>query len=105
MTWGILELVLLSLATWRICHMLAREDGPLDIFRALRTWAGAHRSINFGWQAEGFLGKLIICPLCSSVWISTFLVAAIVAAPVLWPIVWILAVSALASIVHLALER
>jgi hypothetical protein len=52
-------LVLGILTVWRITHLLSAEDGPWDIVIRLRRWAG-----------EGFLGKLLDCFYCLSVWIA-----------------------------------
>jgi hypothetical protein len=58
------KLVLAVLATWRLTHLVALEDGPADVFVRLR--AGLGRS---------FLGKLMDCFHCLSLW---------VAAPLAW---------------------
>jgi Protein of unknown function (DUF1360) len=57
-------LVLGVLTVWRITHFLQAEDGPWDVVVRLRVAAG-----------EGFLGKVLDCFYCLSVWI---------AAPVAW---------------------
>ena len=49
------------LATWRITHLLAREDGPADLIARLRMLLG-----------HGFFGRLIDCFQCVSVWAITF---------------------------------
>ena len=54
-----LEITLSALATWRITHLLSNEDGPWDCFANLRTWAG-----------RGFLGELMHCFNCLSLWIA-----------------------------------
>lgn len=51
--------VLGILTVWRITHFLTAEDGPWDLVIRLRRWAG-----------EGFLGKLLDCFYCLSVWVS-----------------------------------
>jgi hypothetical protein len=56
-TW--MRLVLAVFATWRITHLLACEDGPADIIVRLRSVAG-----------NGFLGKLMDCFYCLSLWIA-----------------------------------
>jgi hypothetical protein len=48
-----------SLATWRIAHLLAYEDGPWDLFVRLRVWLG-----------HGFWGKLMDCFYCVSIWVA-----------------------------------
>jgi hypothetical protein len=45
------------LATWRVTHLLAEEDGPGDLVVRLRARAGD------GWQ-----GRLMDCFYCLSVW-------------------------------------
>ncbi|MBZ5583274.1 MAG: hypothetical protein LAQ30_13920 [Acidobacteriia bacterium] len=66
------------LATWRVTHLLAREDGPWDLIVRIRKRLGS-----------GVAGKLADCPYCLSLW---------VAAPLAWfvtsrwgeaPVVWL----------------
>ncbi|MBI1173270.1 DUF1360 domain-containing protein [bacterium] len=47
------------LATWRLCHLIAHEDGPFGAIARLRRAAGA-----------GELGHLMDCPYCLSLWIA-----------------------------------
>ena len=49
----------LNLATWRVVHLIAREDGPFDVIVTLRLKAG-----------ESFVGRLMDCPYCLSLWIA-----------------------------------
>ena len=58
------RLVLAVLATWRLTHLLAREDGPADLLVRLRARLG-----------NGGLGHLMDCFNCVSLW---------VAAPLAW---------------------
>ena len=58
------RLVLAVLATWRLTHLMAREDGPADLIARLRARLGA-----------GWLGHLMDCFDCASLW---------VAAPMAW---------------------
>ena len=53
------RLVLGILATWRITHLLAKEDGPADLVVSFRARLG-------GGQA----GKLMDCFNCLSVWVA-----------------------------------
>jgi hypothetical protein len=50
---------LASLATWRVTHLLAEEDGPGDAVVRLRARLGA-----------GQLGQLMDCFYCLSVWVA-----------------------------------
>jgi hypothetical protein len=50
---------LATLATWRICHFLASEDGPGDVVVRLRGRLG-----------DSVFGQLIDCFGCLSVWVA-----------------------------------
>ena len=52
-------LVVAVLATWRLAHLVAHEDGPFDVVVAARRAAGA-----------GVLGRLMDCPYCLSLWLA-----------------------------------
>jgi hypothetical protein len=47
------------LAVWRLCHLIAKEDGPFHIVARLRHRAGS-----------GFAGQLLDCFYCLSLWIA-----------------------------------
>src|SRR5580765_3582828 len=51
------EFLVGALATWRVAHLVAKEDGPFDVVLRLRKRAG-----------DSVLGRLMDCPLCVSVW-------------------------------------
>jgi Protein of unknown function (DUF1360) len=50
---------LAALATWRVTHLLAEEDGPADAVVRLRARLGASP-----------LGELMDCFACLSVWVA-----------------------------------
>lgn len=50
---------LASLAVWRVAHLLAEEDGPVDVVVRLRRRVGS-----------GQLGELMDCFYCLSVWVA-----------------------------------
>jgi hypothetical protein len=54
---SITGLLIVLLAVWRITHLFWGEDGPGEIFLWLRRLAG-----------ESFLGKLLDCFYCLSLW-------------------------------------
>lgn len=54
-----IKFTLAALATWRVTHLLANEDGPGDVIVKLRVRLG-----------EGLAGKLIDCFKCLSLWIA-----------------------------------
>jgi len=53
------DLAVAILATWRLCHLLAREDGPFDLILRLRLRAG-----------NGMVARLLDCPYCLSLWVA-----------------------------------
>ena len=48
-----------ALATWRVTHLVAREDGPADAVVRVRARLGGGR-----------LGGLMDCFACTSVWVA-----------------------------------
>jgi hypothetical protein len=54
-----IRLVFGALATWRVTHLLAKEDGPADLVIRLRVRLG-----------DRFAGKLMDCFNCLSVWVA-----------------------------------
>jgi Protein of unknown function (DUF1360) len=53
------RVALAVLATWRVTHLLAKEDGPGDLIARLRARLG-----------EGPAGKLLDCFYCLSFWVA-----------------------------------
>jgi hypothetical protein len=60
------RLLLGVLCVWRITHLFQAEDGPWDVIVRIRRVAG-----------EGFIGRLLDCFYCLSLWVS---------APLAWAI-------------------
>jgi hypothetical protein len=59
-TWHMaVRFALSALAVYRVAFLVAREDGPWDIFRRLRISA-----------KDSLAGRLVTCFNCLSVWIS-----------------------------------
>jgi hypothetical protein len=74
----LIRFVLAILATWRVTHLLANEDGPADIIFRLRRRLG-----------EGMIGKLMDCFNCLSIWIAAPLALFVSAAPLTWAVSWL----------------
>ena len=53
------RLVLALLATWRLTHLLVREDGPADLMARLRAVL-----------AHGMWGRMLDCFHCTSLWVA-----------------------------------
>lgn len=68
----IIELIIFSLATWRLASLLTQEDGPFFLLRRLRELVGiGHDSDGVVMSIpESFLGELLSCVWCSSIWIA-----------------------------------
>jgi hypothetical protein len=70
--------VLAVLATWRVTHLLANEDGPGDIIVRLRTRLG-----------HGLVGSLMDCFNCLSLWIAAPAAFLLSRRPLLWVLSWL----------------
>jgi hypothetical protein len=51
--------IILIVVVWRLTHLIGSEDGPFDLIIKLRRAAG-----------DSFLGKLMDCFYCLSIWIG-----------------------------------
>jgi hypothetical protein len=69
---------LASLATWRLTHLLAEEDGPADAVLRVRARLG-----------QGSIGQLIDCFYCLSVWVAAPLSVAVTRRRSEIPLVWL----------------
>jgi hypothetical protein len=85
--------VLAVLATWRLTHLLASEDGPGDIIANLRQWLG-----------NGFFGKLMDCFYCTSLWIAAPIACLLMNKWREWPLFW-LALSGASCLLERAGDR
>ena len=71
-----IKFVIYALAVYRLTHLLVFEDGPFDVFDWLRAKAGVYVAIvttnppQEQFTADTFLGRLLLCPLCLSVWVA-----------------------------------
>jgi hypothetical protein len=73
-----MRFALASLATWRLTHLLAEEDGPADVVVQLRARLGSGR-----------LGELMDCFYCLSIWVAAPLSIAVVRRPRDAPLTWL----------------
>ncbi len=73
-----MRFVLAVFATWRITHLLAREDGPADIIARLRMRLG-----------NGFAGKLMDCFYCLSIWVAAPLTLLVCSKPLDLLLTWL----------------
>lgn len=80
--------VIVILATWRITHLLAKEDGPAYIVARLRARLG-----------DGLLGQLMDCFKCLSMWIAAPMAFVVFQRPLDWLIAW-LAISGAACLLE-----
>jgi Protein of unknown function (DUF1360) len=73
-----LPLVLAVLATWRVTHLLASEDGPADIIVRFRALLG-----------QSIVGKLMDCFNCLSLWIAAPAALFVSRRPLEWLLSWL----------------
>jgi hypothetical protein len=72
------RLVLALLATWRVSHLLADEDGPADVIARMRAWLG-----------DRMIGKLMDCFNCLSLWIAAPAALFVSRRPWEWFVTWL----------------
>jgi hypothetical protein len=84
----VIRFVLVVLATWRVTHLLADEDGPGDVLVRLRSLLG-----------NGFVGSLMDCFNCLSLWIAAPAALFLAHSLVRWTISW-LAISGAACLLQ-----
>ena len=82
------RLTVAVLATWRVAHLVACEDGPFDVIVRLRLRAGG-----------GVMGRLMDCPYCLSLWIAAPFAFFVARNPLAWVAAW-LAISGGASLLE-----
>lgn len=73
-----IRFVLAVLATWRITHLLAREDGPADLIVRFRHRLG-----------PGLAGRLLDCFYCLSLWVAAPLSALVARNPTEAALTWL----------------
>jgi hypothetical protein len=73
-----LKFVLAVLATWRVTHLLANEDGPADIIARFRAMLG-----------NSLAGKMMDCFNCLSIWIAAPAALFVSLRPVEWLMSWL----------------
>jgi hypothetical protein len=73
-----INFVLAVLATWRVTHLLAYEDGPADLVVRFRILLG-----------DSLPGKLMDCFKCLSIWIAIPAAFFVTRDPLTWLFVWL----------------
>ena len=73
-----MRFVLAVLATWRVTHLLANEDGPADIIFRLRKRLG-----------HGLAGSLMDCFNCLSLWTAAPAAFLLSVQPLMWAASWL----------------
>ena len=67
-----LDIIILTLATWRITSLIATERGPYAIFEKFRNRLGITTTA----IPESEAGKLFSCIMCLSIWVAFVAVGA-----------------------------
>jgi hypothetical protein len=75
---GWLRFVLAVLATWRVTHLLANEDGPADLIFRFRRLLG-----------QSVAGRLMDCFNCLSFWIAAPAAFFVSRRPIEWSFTWL----------------
>jgi len=75
-TW--MRFVVAVLATWRVTHLLASEDGPADLIVKFRALLG-----------QSIVGKLMDCFNCLSLWVAVPAAFFVSQRPLEWVLCWL----------------
>jgi hypothetical protein len=70
--------VLVSLAVWRVTHLLAEEDGPGDVVVRLRARLG-----------DSIAGQAMDCFFCLSLWIAAPFAVLLASDVLAWGLTWL----------------
>ena len=70
--------VLAVLATWRVTHLLANEDGPANLIVRLRSRLG-----------DSLAGQMMDCFNCLSLWIAAPAAIFVTRSPLYWLFAWL----------------
>ena len=73
-----IRIILATLATWRVTHLLASEDGPADLIVRFRARLG-----------HGLMGSLTDCFNCLSLWIAAPAALFVTRKPLDWLFAWL----------------
>ncbi|MGO9340187.1 MAG: DUF1360 domain-containing protein [Terracidiphilus sp.] len=83
-----IKFTLAVLATWRVTHLLASEDGPADIIARFRALLG-----------QSLWGRLMDCFNCLSLWVAALAAFYLTRRVLDWLLVW-LAISGAACLLE-----
>jgi hypothetical protein len=73
-----IRFVLAVLATWRVTHLLANEDGPADVIVRLRSRLG-----------DSLAGQMMDCFNCLSLWVAAAAAIFVARTPLEWLFGWL----------------
>jgi len=73
-----MRFVLAVLATWRVTHLLASEDGPVDVIIRFRTLLD-----------QSIVGRLMDCFNCLSLWVAALAALFVSRRPLEWLFCWL----------------
>lgn len=102
------ELLILAFATWRITNLLVddNEEGPYEILPKIRHFLGVEYDEKSRRYGRNQIGKALICPWCTSVWIGFILGGAyLINAPVTLGVSLLFALSGMALFIRGVLYR
>ncbi len=93
-----LDFFLVSLATWRVSSLFAREDGIFDLFLRFRMLLGTEFNKASEEVGTGWLSKGILCVWCNSIWFGALGAFLLTENWLMW-VIYLLALSAMAVLI------
>lgn len=64
------EIIILILATYKLSHLFAFEDGPFEVLDKFRKWSGVKVSEYGEMYGTNQFSIGLICMECNSIWIG-----------------------------------
>ena len=95
----ILDFFLVSLATWRVSSLFAREDGIFDVFLRFRMLLGTRFDKTSDEVGTGWLSNGILCVWCNSIWFGAAGAFILAPATILGWFVYLLALSTMTVLI------
>jgi hypothetical protein len=65
-----MELILITLATWRVSSLLVFEDGPFLLLMKMRSLIGVYYDEYSEPQGNNVFARALTCVWCSSIWVA-----------------------------------
>jgi type IV secretory pathway VirB3-like protein len=67
-----MDIIILSLAVWRVTSLLVSEDGPFNVFAKMRYLLGVRYNERSEPYGLNVVSEMLLCVWCASLWVALF---------------------------------